>query len=297
LTLRALGRYSRSPIIEIAQSILARLFLLRGDLVSRPALIDIHCHLVAGIDDGAQDASQSLAMARMAVADGIRTIICTPHQAGNYAANKGDDIRAAVARTQQMLTQRKIPLKLLPGGDVRIEADMAAGLRRGDLLTLGDHGRHVLLELPHELYFPLEPVLKQLARLEMVGILSHPERNQGILRQPEVLAPLVEAGCLMQVTAGSLTANFGDDIYDFSAWMLEEGMVHFVATDAHGVGSRRPVLSEAYRQVSELVSEEVAELLCCRNPGSVAAGRDVDPGFVRVRQGVLAGWFGWRRAS
>jgi protein-tyrosine phosphatase len=150
----------------------------------------------------------SLAMARMAADDGVQTIICTPHQAGNFSANRGDVIRAAVRRTQQMLAQRGVPLTLLPGGDVRIESDMISGLRRGDLLTLGDHGRHVLLELPHELYFPLEPVLRQLDRHQMVGILSHPERNQGILRQPEVLLPLVEAGCLMQVTAGSILRQF-----------------------------------------------------------------------------------------
>lgn len=266
-------------------------------MVTQLPFVDIHCHLIAGIDDGASSAAVSLAMARMAVADGIRTIICTPHQAGSHAANGGDIIRAAVKRTQQMLAQRGVPLKLLPGGDIRIEADMVARLRQDDLLTLGDHGHHVLLELPHELYFPLEPVLKQLARNKMVGILSHPERNQGILRQPEVLAPLVEAGCLMQVTAGSLCGSFGDAICDFSEWMLEEGFVHFVATDAHGVDSRRPVLSEAFERVCELANEDIAERLCCHHPADVAAGKDVSPGRVRVRRGMLAGWFGWGKAG
>lgn len=266
-------------------------------MVTQLPFVDIHCHLIAGIDDGATSAQVSLAMARMAAADGIRTIICTPHQAGSFATNRGDTIRAAVKRTQQMLAQRGVPLKLLPGGDVRIEPDMVPRLRQGDLLTLGDHGRHVLLELPHELYFPLEPVLKHLARNGMVGILSHPERNQGILRQPEVLAPLVEAGCLMQVTAGSICGSFGDEICDFSEWMLEEGFVHFVATDAHGVDSRRPVLSEAFEKVCELANEDIAERLCCRHPADVAAGRDVSAGLVRARRSMLAGWFGWGKAG
>jgi len=266
-------------------------------IVSLPPFVDIHCHLIPGIDDGAEDAAISLAMARMAAEDGVRTIICTPHQAGNFSANKGDIVRSAVRRTQQMLRERGVPLKLLPGGDVRIESDMIAGLRRGDLLTLGDHGRHVLLELPHELYFPLQPVLKQLERHDMVGILSHPERNQGILRQPEVLAPLVDAGCLMQVTAGSICGSFGDEIADFSAWMLEEGMVHFVATDAHGVDTRRPIMSEAFDIVCEISGEDIAERLCCHNPAQVAMGEDVEPGFVRERRRTLAGWFGWGKAG
>ena len=269
----------------------------RGFPVTQRPFVDIHCHLIAGIDDGATSEAVSLAMARMAAADGIRTIICTPHQAGSHAANGGGTIRAAVKRTQQMLAQRGVPLKLLPGGDVRIESDMVARLRRGDLLTLGDHGRHVLLELPHELYFPLEPVLRQLARHHMVGILSHPERNQGILRQPEVVAPLVEAGCLMQVTAGSLCGSFGDEICDFSEWMLEEGFVHFMATDAHGVDTRRPVLSEAFERVCELANEDIAERLCCLNPAAVAAGQEVAPGLVRTRRNKLAGWFGWGKAG
>lgn len=265
--------------------------------MSLPPFVDIHCHLIPGIDDGAESIAVSLAMARMAADDGVRTIICTPHQAGNFSANRGDAIRAAVRRTQQTLAQRGIPLSLLPGGDVRIESDMISRLRRGDLLTLGDHGRHVLLELPHELYFPLEPVLKQLERHDMVGILSHPERNQGILRQPEVLLPLVDAGCLMQVTAGSICGSFGDEIADFSAWMLEEGMVHFVATDAHGVDTRRPVMSEAFNCVHERVGEEIATQLCCHNPACVAAGEDVQPGLVRAQRRSLAGWFGWGKAG
>ena len=236
-------------------------------------------------------------MARLAADDGIDTIICTPHQAGNHAANSGAMIRAAVKKTQRLLDERRIPLTMLPGGDVRIEADMITRLRCGDLLTLGDHGRHVLLELPHELYFPLEPVLRQLDRYEMVGILSHPERNQGILRQPEVLAPLIEAGCLMQVTAGSLCGSFGAEIRDFSEWMLAEGFVHFVATDAHGVDTRRPVMSEAFERVCDLADENVGELLCCNNPAQVADGQDVKPGLVSVRRGRLASWFGWGKAS
>ena len=258
--------------------------------------VDIHCHLVPAIDDGASDWNETLAMARMAVADGIETIVCTPHQLGNFSMNRGETIRAAVTQLQQVLTDHQIPLRVLPGADVRIEPQMIAGLGSGDVVSLADLRRHVLLELPHELYFPLEPVLAQLEAVGMVGILSHPERNQGILGNPSVLEPLVERGCLMQVTAGSLVGTFGPQIQKFSESMIEAGLVHFVSTDAHGIKSRRPKLGRAFDHIAAMTSVQYAELIACTNPAAVAAGGVVQPGKVRVRQGI-GGWFRRKRAA
>src|SRR5690349_9514653 len=98
-------------------------------------------------------------MARMALADGTSTVVVTPHQLGAFAHNKGDAIRARTAELQGLLADRGLALRVLPGADVRIESEMISKLRSREVLTLADWGRHVLLELPHELYFPLEPVL------------------------------------------------------------------------------------------------------------------------------------------
>jgi protein-tyrosine phosphatase len=253
----------------------------------RGSFADIHCHLLPGIDDGSPDLETSLAMARMAVDDGIHTIIVTPHQLGNFAHNHGDDIRARTLELQQLLDAHQIPLEVMPGGDVRIEDGMVEKLVSGQVMTLGDQGRHVLLELPHELYFPLEPVLDALERQGMIGILSHPERNQGIMRDVSMLESLVERGCLMQVTAGSLMGTFGSRSQELGEWMLEQGMVHFVATDAHGIKSRRPLMNRAYDRVAELIGEDLAADLCSINPELVALGKDV-AGGIRVRQ--RRGW-------
>ena len=211
------------------------------------------------------------------------------------AAIVGETIRAYVSRFQRELDQRRIPLQVLAGGDVRIEPDMIQGLHAGDVVSLADRGCHVLLELPHELYMPLKGLLGELRSSGIVGILSHPERNQGILRKPQVVGELVEVGCLMQVTAGSLVGSFGPEIQAFSEWLLEEGFVHFLATDAHGVASRRPLMSPAYRRVAELVGDRRAEELCCLNPAAVVRGAEVAPGRRSVATGV-AGWFRRRRA-
>jgi len=262
-----------------------------------PSFVDIHCHLVPDIDDGAKSLAESLAMAEMAVADGIQTIVVTPHQNGSYAHNRGDDIRHRVAQLQGQLDQHQIPLTVLPGADVRIEDGMIRALQEGDILTLGDLGRHVLLELPHEMYFPLEPVLDELAKINMVGVLSHPERNQGILKQPAIVEPLVKYGCLMQITAGSLMGTFGRPSKEISEWMLKRGLVHFISTDAHGPRARRPLIRRAYEYTAELVGVETANALCCDNPTAVAAGDDISATQHEVRSFGIQSWFSWRKAG
>ena len=254
------------------------------------SFVDIHCHLLLGIDDGAQDWDDSLAMAEMAVADGIGTIVATPHQLGNFRQNQGDTIRALALELQERLDQQSIPLRVLPGGDVRIESDLPNLIKRGEVLSLADHKRHVLLELPHELYMPLEKLVEDLGRAGITGILSHPERNQGILAQPHVVRPLVEAGCLMQITAGSLLGGFGAHVQKFSDWLLEQGLVHFISTDAHGTKSRRPLLRSAFERAEKLVGRETAIDLCSRNPRAVAEGRPVATQVQPVKR-TLRNWF------
>lgn len=261
---------------------------------SESPFVDIHCHMLPGLDDGAVNLGVSLAMAEMAVADGIRTVVVTPHQLGNYSRNRGETIRAYAARFQCELRQRGIPLRVLAGADVRIEPDMISGLQSGDVVSLADLGRHVLLELPHELYMPLEGLLRGLKAAGIVGVLSHPERNQGILREPHLVEELVDAGCLMQVTAGSLVGSFGPEIQAFSEWLVQEGLVHFLATDAHGTNSRRPLLSRAYDRAVELAGQARADEMCCVQPAAVAEGGEVRPGRRRVRS--VGGWFRRRRA-
>ena len=234
--------------------------------------VDIHSHFLPGIDDGAKNWDDSLSMARQAVAEGIKLAVMTPHQLGNYTDNHGDQIRKLTANFQRRLIQHGIPLQVLPGADVRIDSDMIDRLKSGDCLTLGDTGRYVLLELPHEIYQPLEPVLDSLAKIGIVGILSHPERNQGILRNPSVLKGLVERGCLMQLTADSVAGVFGPQPQSLCDMMLKNGWVHAIATDAHSPRSRRPRMVAAYHHAMSLCGKAYAEAICCELPNAIAWG-------------------------
>ena len=259
--------------------------------------VDIHCHLLPGIDDGARDLTESLAMARMAVEDGITAVVCTPHQAGAFSSNRGEAVRSAVDALRNEFAREEIPLEILPGGDVRIESELVKGLISGEILSLGDHHRHVLLELPHELYFPLEGLHAELMAEGIIGILSHPERNQGILDRPSVVKPLVELGVLMQITAGSLVGTFGETIQKFSEDLLCKGLVHFISTDAHSPKRRRPLMRRAFDRAVELVGADMATALCCRNPRAVADGQEVQGGLQAKPSRSLMSWFSRRGAA
>ena len=261
-------------------------------------MVDIHCHMIPGIDDGARDLEQAIQMARIATDDGIGHVIVTPHQLGSFGKNSGELIRTATASFQRQLDHRNIPLRVAPGADVRIEDGMCRKIATGDVLSLADHRRAVLLELPHELYFPIEPVLSELERANMQGILSHPERNEGLLRDRRLIPKLVDQGCLMQVTAGSISGSMGPACRELAHWMLREGLVHFVATDAHGTKSRRPRMSPARREVTALTSPETAMRLFVENPRRVARGDQIAPGRLeRSGPSRSTKWFRFGKAA
>ncbi len=259
--------------------------------------VDIHCHLLPYIDDGAEDWDQTLAMAKMAVADGIDTIIVTPHQQGNFSHIRGADIRHRTKQLRRVLENAGICLNVLPGADVRIEEGMIERIAEGDLLTLADRRRHLLLELPHELYLPLEPLLALLRQHRISGILSHPERNRGILQRPKLLEPLVQEGCLMQVTAGSLMGTFGPQSQQLAESMLRQGLVHFIATDAHGPTKRRPLMQRAYQRVIQLAGQQTADAICIDNPANVAVGQLVAARTGAPKSQWWRGYFSRKKAG
>ena len=277
--------------------------LIRGEMDLRPlglachsrsmlAFTDIHCHVVPGIDDGATDLSVSLAMASQAVADGTSTVIATPHQLGGNRQITAAAIRDGVDSLNRELKAAAIPLTVLPGADVRIEPELPRLLKSGDVVTLGDRGRHVLLELPHDVYVPLEGLLKALQKQGLTGILSHPERNRGLQAAPQILDGLVAQGCLLQITAGSLLGSFGSTARKIADLCVQKRLVHFVASDAHDPVRRPFGLSAAFDAVVALADQPLAEACCRENPARVAAGDAVSQAFPpRPRFSVFRGRF------
>jgi protein-tyrosine phosphatase len=251
---------------------------------------DIHCHLLPGIDDGAGSLDEALAMAEAACRDGTRTVIATPHQLGGNGHVTAAAIHDRVAEVNAAIARAGIGLTVLPGADVRIEPELPALLRRGEVLTLADRGRHVLLELPHEVCFPLVSLLAALARQGLTGILSHPERNKGMQARPETVAEVVRAGGLIQITAGSLTGGFGGTAKSMAEWCVRRRLVHFVASDAHDTRRRPCGLSAARAAVAMLAGAVLADQVVCENPALVAEGREV---VAAVRSGGASRLLGW----
>lgn len=258
---------------------------------------DIHCHLLPGIDDGARNWDDTLAMARMAVDDGMTRVIATPHQLGSWHDNRGAEIRELVVECNERLSDEEIPLTVLAGGEIRIEPGLIDDLVAGELVTLGDHRRHVLLELPHEIYFPIDGLMEELAAWRITVVLAHPERNEGLLRQPDLAVDLVNAGCLTQLTAGSLCGAMGSHFEDMAVWMITEGLVHLVATDAHSPRTRRPQLGRAYERICQLADVQTADELCGLNPQRIAAGRAVQAGRRAVPRRRRTSWWRGRKSA
>lgn len=252
---------------------------------------DIHCHLLPGIDDGAPNWSVALEMARLAVAEGIDTIVATPHQLGLYLENTADRIHRIVAETQIRLNEAQIPLIVLPGADVRLREDLIQLVEQRQVLTAGDHFAHLLLEVPPELSLFPGTLLDRLRDLNITPILTHPERNHISASHLEFVRRWVSHGGLVQITAGSVTGQFGETARGFTRTLVREGLVQLVATDAHNVTRRPPQIREAAALLARWAGSAAAHAMTISNPRAVANGHPVScPSPPPVVGRGLAGW-------
>ena len=232
-------------------------------------MIDLHCHLLPGIDDGSKDLEMSLAMARMASSDGISTIACTPHILPGVYRNTGPAIRTAVARLRESISQADIPIALVTGADVHIAPDLGFQLREGKALTLND-SRYFLLEPPHHLLPPrLEDLIFSLQTGGYVPILTHPERLSWIEDHYDLIERFACNSVLMQITAGSLMGQFGRRPRYWAERMLDDGLCHLLATDAHNIERRAPRMAEARELVAHRMGHDEAMNMVLRRPQGI----------------------------
>ena len=261
-------------------------------------MIDLHCHLLPGIDDGAPDLETSLVMARIAVQDGIRVMACTPHIYVGMYDNNGPAIRSAVAALQTQLDAAGIPLRITLGADTHIAPDLVAGLQSGRVPTLHD-SRYFLLEPPHHVAPPrLAETVFELLTAGYMPVITHPERLSWIEDRYETFIELVRQGAWLQVTSGSLTGRFGEAARYWGERLLDEGWVHILATDSHGVTRRPPLLAEGQRAAERWVGAEEARHLVQTRPQGILDNIAPDqlpaiPGLapIRTRSSWLKRWF------
>ena len=242
-------------------------------------MIDLHAHILPGLDDGPVTEDGAVAMARAAVAAGTRAMATTSHVSHGFGLGP-DELAAARAALAERLGREEIPLELLQGGE--IAPDRLPTLSEDDLraLTLGG-GSYLLLECPFSPAGGLDLMVADLLRRGYGVLLAHPERSPSFLRDPDRLATLVERGALAQVTAGSLTGAFGDTVRRAARTMLERGLVHVVASDAHDERHRPPGLPSDDPQL---------EWMATAAPAAIIEGRPLPerPALTRARR--LRAW-------
>lgn len=240
-------------------------------------MLDLHSHILPGLDDGASDNEQGLAMARIAVADGIEGIVCTPHWTSfQYEGNTRRKVMEAVAEFSALLEREEIPLKVYPGTELRVDSELPRKLEARELLTINDSGRYALIELhPAMVSHHIEQLFWELQLQEITPILAHPERNAELVRDPARLLGWVEMGILLQVTSSSLLGRFGSEIQRFCNFLLEHNMVHIIASDAHGFKSRQPRLLTSVRAAGKIVGAEAARRMVDETPQKIINGEPV----------------------
>jgi protein-tyrosine phosphatase len=235
-------------------------------------MVDVHCHILPGLDDGPESVEESLAMAESAISDGITHVVATPHCNNDYPFDYAQ-VQRLRERLQAEIGNR---LNLATGCDFHLNAENIEALRADASRFCINQHDYLLVEF-NEISIPpaMDDTLHALQLKGLRPIITHPERNAILRRQPERLAKWARLGCFVQVTAGSLTGTFGPRAQEDSLCWIAKGLVHFVASDAHNT-KRRPLrLQPACDAVSKQFGDAKARALFLENPLAALEGRDL----------------------
>ena len=263
-------------------------------------MIDLHCHILPGVDDGPETMEESLAMCRLSFGDGVRIVLATPHTLNGVYQNDRSAILAKVRELNKEIAECRIPepfssstvqfkksmtqlpnnpmtLNILPGADVHFSPELPQQIEEGKALTIGDGRRYLLLEFPVQgIPRGTEEILFQLMVRGITPIISHPERNLEIAHKPQRYLEMMRMGCLGQVTAMSLTGEFGEEVKRVADKLLKGRLVHIIASDAHSPNSRPPLLSPAVQAAARIVGEAEARKMVTLYPQTVLEGQRID---------------------
>lgn len=236
-------------------------------------MIDIHHHCLPGVDDGPRDFTESVDLCRMAAEEGIETIVATPHvMRGRWENTSRETLEALVAELRERTGDSP---RLLLGSEYFFAHDVNEALAAGEIVPLAG-GRYVLIEFAAHAVPPM--VEQPFYRMQLDGwtpVIAHPERNVIFQSKPELLAKLIRIGARAQVTSASITGAFGRVARSAALEWIGQGLVHFVATDAHNTRKRPPIAREARRIVEEHAGADVAEALFVANPAAVVESRSL----------------------
>ena len=253
-------------------------------------VIDLHCHVLPGIDDGPETIEGSVELARTALAAGIDTLVATPH-VNSRTPNDAATIAAALAGLRERLAEEQVDVEVLPGAEIAMTHLPELDPEQLSLLGLGG-GRWLLVEPPFALVAPgLAGMVFELRRKGHPVVLAHPERCPALQRDRSVVPELVDAGVLMSITAGSLAGRFGGEVRRHALDLAREGLVHNVTSDAHDSVRRPPSLTEELEQAGLApLTDWLTQLV----PAAILADEEIPPRPAVARDGAPRGRRAWR---
>ncbi|MGY3715226.1 tyrosine-protein phosphatase [Sutcliffiella cohnii] len=238
-------------------------------------MIDLHSHILPGIDDGAKHMTESVEMAREAVQQGITRIVATPHHMNGKYVNVKEDILPLVNELNDRLKKENISLEVLPGQECRIYGEILEDYEQGEILTLNNNQKYLFIELPsNSVPRYTEQLLFDIQVKGIVPIIVHPERNAELLESPDKLYQLVKKGACTQVTAASVVGAFGKKIKNFSHDIIQANLTHFIASDAHNIRNRTFKMDEAFQTISKEFGQDV-EYLFIENAELLIEGQNI----------------------
>ena len=241
------------------------------------SIVDIHTHVLHGLDDGPRTLEESLCMCELFAKQGVRTVVATPHLCDPRYRVSPEAVRRGVKELSEACRNRGLDLEILPGGDIRLEPELLEMLDAGKVVTLADAGKYLLIELPDQSVPRVDGLIFQLAGRGLTVILSHPERNYELSRKPDKLTKLVDSGCLVQITAASLLGILGPHAQEAAETFLRTGLVHIVASDAHSPNGRRLALGRVAELLVSEYGHDVAFVLLHENPSKAVRGMSLEP--------------------
>lgn len=244
-------------------------------------MVDLHCHLLPGIDDGSKSMEISLRLAREAVENGVTHALLTPHHMNGRYINHKQDVIKRTAEFRQQLKEHNIPLTVFPGQEVRINGQLIDALDKDDILFTDEDNRYLMLEFPDDdVPHYTNQMIFELQQRGITPIIVHPERNTKMMAHPELLYQLLQKGCLSQITASSYIGTFGKKVEDFSKKLIANGQGYLFASDAHDLPGRKYEMRQAFEKLSQEYGTKLAERYA-DNARAIINGENVPVNEVR----------------
>ena len=239
-------------------------------------MIDIHCHILPGVDDGAKDLEDSLEMARIAQSEGIKTIINTSHYHPDFDYMVGEELLKELVSFNKILKENNIEVEVLIGNELYYSDNLLEYMDKKEFYTL-NNSKYILIEFaPTRFPKNLCDVVYELKIRGYIPILAHVERYQEVQDNPKLIQEAIKEGAFIQVNASSVLGKGPSECNKSCDALLKHNMVHFIGTDAHGSNRRRPLIKEAYEYVSKKYGEDKANKLFLDNPNSVINNGEIN---------------------